>query len=398
MRARELFETPYPEWYAAGSVVDITSDRYDIAEYLEGDEFDYEYRLCMVPTNLISDPDFSPIPTHRETGAERAAEITAWANGNFNRALLENPPIVLWSGRFHNIDGYHRVNLAAQAGLTTIPVIVGMGSPLTESTIVLFEHQISNPNEVRKYVSIAVGQVSDPTAAKWLNVALSRHINNHSEKRSFLVNFNKKKMSDEYLDGEVRRYVASLPRKLKTFISPAILADTDYELIDDYEVEESIGKLEQQTRDVVEWLNSGGSFPGMNFNDAAKKANTFVRQTTLRAGLKDVTPILDLGNGWRWVRIDTVEAARAEGYVMKNCLRHDIKQFHTGNLQSYPLYSLRDRKNMPHVNYGGDGEPFGIANSDVKPQYLPAIAALEQHLTESKRLFEHPIATSDRVD
>jgi hypothetical protein len=251
----------------------------------------------------------------------------------------------------------------------------------------LVEHQISNPSEVRQTVRSWSAKIAEPNARVWFERAASRYINNANE--PFLVDFSKARGNLRHrVDDEVKPYLTAIPT-LKIFVSPDIIHLTRYDEVDDSDVETSVGKLESDLIDIVMWLNDGANPSGMNFQDAARKARQHAKQVMIGRGLQDVEPILDLKNGWRWVAVKSPEAKRIEGYLMKNCLRHDILGYHASEI----IYSLRDPKNRPHVNWSEDSETFGIGNSPVKSVYEPAVRALEDHLSEPKRQdFAKPVA------
>lgn len=132
-----IVESAQPTWFANGRIVDITDDRWDAEPFLFDDEWDYEWRLCMVPTELVRDNDFVSVATQSETPEERTQAIQNWVSthgGDFTKALTERPPLRLLTsyGELVSLDGYHRTNLAARAGLKAIPMLVAIGDPSEE--------------------------------------------------------------------------------------------------------------------------------------------------------------------------------------------------------------------------------------------------------------------------
>ena len=125
----DLIENIYlPDWYANGKEIDIQNPKWDALEFLEDDEFELDWRLCMIPTALIADRNFSPKATSTETAKNRIKSIIDWvsSHNNFVDAFLEKPPIfIMENGLLKLLDGYHRVNVAALSGIGSIPALVG---------------------------------------------------------------------------------------------------------------------------------------------------------------------------------------------------------------------------------------------------------------------------------
>jgi hypothetical protein len=126
--------TGEPTWFANGERVDINA--YDEAQdFLEDEEWGYEWKLCTVPVELLTQgKPFAPMATHRETEQERVDTINHWATskGGLSTALLENPPIAfLKSSGLELVDGYHRIGLATDE-MDTIPCLVGKPNEIDE--------------------------------------------------------------------------------------------------------------------------------------------------------------------------------------------------------------------------------------------------------------------------
>lgn len=127
----DIIESQYdtPVWFTSGTPIEILDPKWDAAEFLEGDEFEYEWRLCYVPAGLITRNNFFPKPTATETSEERLDSIEQWfaANGGAENALLSSPILLTWnSGNFHCLDGEHRIFMAHKAKLQDIPCLVGI--------------------------------------------------------------------------------------------------------------------------------------------------------------------------------------------------------------------------------------------------------------------------------
>jgi hypothetical protein len=115
-----------PEWFSHGEIVSIFDPKWDACEFLNGDEYEYEFRLCDVPVELVVAADFAPVDN-------RSGEIETWAKdeGGYGAALRKRPPLALWTSQqaIKLLDGYHRANLAARSGQVVIPMLIGLGDP-----------------------------------------------------------------------------------------------------------------------------------------------------------------------------------------------------------------------------------------------------------------------------
>lgn len=120
-----------PSWWSSGRVIhsdQFGPDEYDIGEFLEGEEFEYEWRLCRVPLKMISKIDLSTID-QGDSEEERRDSIRAWFDSaGVSKALLNTPPVLLlYRGRIRILDGWHRIAIAQEYGALTIPAAVGYG-------------------------------------------------------------------------------------------------------------------------------------------------------------------------------------------------------------------------------------------------------------------------------
>ena len=119
-----------PAWFAQGRPVTHDDlDRMDAAEFIEGDEWDHEWRLCDVPLDLL--PGFSAshdFDTPDEV--ERFDDIRQWfAGSGIETALTERPLVLLYTsaGTIKMLDGFHRAHIAREYGATTVKAVVGLG-------------------------------------------------------------------------------------------------------------------------------------------------------------------------------------------------------------------------------------------------------------------------------
>lgn len=107
------------DWFSAGQPVDMKE--YDGWHFLEGDEFDYDWRLCMVPADILSPTLLDP-----EESNNRIEDIRQWAENDILSALKSSPPTALYNNGFEILDGNHRTHYAKESGLNHIPMLIGM--------------------------------------------------------------------------------------------------------------------------------------------------------------------------------------------------------------------------------------------------------------------------------
>lgn len=108
------------DWFSAGKPVDMKT--YDGWHHLEGDEFEYDWRLCMVPANILFPSLLDP-----EESNNRIEAIDKWANGDIEASLVSSPPTALYhNNEFQILDGNHRTHFAKTSGLKFIPMLVGI--------------------------------------------------------------------------------------------------------------------------------------------------------------------------------------------------------------------------------------------------------------------------------
>lgn len=139
--------------YLAGTPIESPWEGDDAFEgVVEGDEFDYDWRRIELPLDVVGytiDLSLGPNPGCEEVDEEERFEwIRAWGreSGGLANALLARPPAVVIDDRKGiMIDGRHRLALASQAGMTSVPVIVGMPPDFSPEADIHFPcHDIPN--------------------------------------------------------------------------------------------------------------------------------------------------------------------------------------------------------------------------------------------------------------
>jgi hypothetical protein len=121
-------------WWTAGQV--IRSEQmgfygYDMAEFMEGEEFDYEWRLCRVPMSMLPNISLGEISHGDEADeAERNQSLRMWYDqAGIDGALSKTPPVMLlYRNKIHRIlDGWHRIAIAQERGAVEVVAAVGYG-------------------------------------------------------------------------------------------------------------------------------------------------------------------------------------------------------------------------------------------------------------------------------
>ena len=106
------------------------------------------------------------------------------------------------------------------------------------------------------------------------------------------------------------------------------------------------------------------------------------KRTSFGGAPDDVERVLDLGDGWRWVRVLTPEGLDFEGEAMGHCVGG-------GSYDGATVYSLRGPDGMPHctVQYDPKGRVVeqvkGRGNKEVVPRHHAAVRAFVDHLSPS---------------
>ena len=104
------------------------------------------------------------------------------------------------------------------------------------------------------------------------------------------------------------------------------------------------------------------------------------KRTSFGGAPDDVETVLDLGDGWRWVRVTTPEGLDFEGEAMGHCAGR-------GSYDDKTVYSLRGPDGMPHctVQYDPDTriveQVKGRGNKEVVPRHHAAVRAFVYYLS-----------------
>ena len=116
-----------PAWAREAPILsDADLHTLDSAEFIEGDEWDDEWRLCDIPITLF--PVVEKLP---EATPGKMDGIRAWfASVGGDAALSERPLVALWNGSIILLDGFHRLVVARETGESTVKCSIGF--PLEE--------------------------------------------------------------------------------------------------------------------------------------------------------------------------------------------------------------------------------------------------------------------------
>src|ERR1700709_17168 len=102
-----------PAWWLSGKKIrsnQFGHDAYDIGEFLEGEEFEYEWRICKIPMCVLKTFDFEKFT--KCNNSNRCENIRAWYDAvGVYKALSKTPPVALaYRGKVIKIlDGWHRI-------------------------------------------------------------------------------------------------------------------------------------------------------------------------------------------------------------------------------------------------------------------------------------------------
>ena len=106
--------------WPSGEQVEILQRSPDAEFILEGEEFDLQWRFGEVPESLLPS-------TGKLVREEDLPKIRKWVdteyNGDWRKAIASSPLLVIIHVQgVELLDGWHRLKLAREAGLKTIPV------------------------------------------------------------------------------------------------------------------------------------------------------------------------------------------------------------------------------------------------------------------------------------
>ena len=87
----------------------------------------------------------------------------------------------------------------------------------------------------------------------------------------------------------------------------------------------------------------------------------------------DTELILELTNGFKWVKLVGENAFKREGFLMRHCVAS-----YYGSSTS--VYSLRDSKNNPHCTVEEDKQIKGKGNGSISPKYIKYVVEFLEHL------------------
>jgi hypothetical protein len=139
MKIAEIMATPAPDWFQRGHILSANDlERLDAAEFIEGDEWDYEWRFCEVPLTLLShavlsDADIKNIEQQDPGRMANLHQFVGTTSQSFQQALQQRPIVALLrpsTGSLKVLDGFHRITIASRMKLPTIPAVVAIGEPL----------------------------------------------------------------------------------------------------------------------------------------------------------------------------------------------------------------------------------------------------------------------------
>ena len=153
---------------------------------------------------------------------------------------------------------------------------------------------------------------------------------------------------------------------------------------------------QDEVRSLSDWLSSlptdrpkmVGKLHKLTWAQAMEAQTRWHEEMARRAGKRtsfggapdDVVTVLDMEDGWRWVRVTTPEGLDFEGEAMGHCVGGDSYDEET-------VYSLRGPDGMPHCTVQYDPEEQvveqvkGRENKEVVPRHHAAVRAFVDHLS-----------------
>ncbi|WP_205597917.1 PcfJ domain-containing protein, partial [Flagellimonas sp. CMM7] len=83
---------------------------------------------------------------------------------------------------------------------------------------------------------------------------------------------------------------------------------------------------------------------------------------------KDIEIVLELDNGFKWVKLVGENAFKREGALMRHC----VSSYYGKDVD---IYSLRDKKNEPHCTVEKDQQIKGKGNGNIHPKYISYVVS-----------------------
>ena len=159
--------------------------------------------------------------------------------------------------------------------------------------------------------------------------------------------------------------------KIKNFIDYAKTFNADEHVI--AWIENVLPKQKEistsEAEHIIDYLiNTNKRISKMSFATAKKNADAWVKKLQEKAkdikeSKKDTEVVLDFKDGFKIVKLIGKNAYDREGLLMKHCVSS-----YYGNGKE--VYSLRDKKNMPHCTIEKDQQIKGKGNGDIHPKYI----------------------------
>ena len=139
---------------------------------------------------------------------------------------------------------------------------------------------------------------------------------------------------------------------------------------------------QQEAEHIIDYLASDKRpkrISRMSFEQAKDKAGKWVKSMNKKAShIKeteaDIEVVLDLSDGFKFVRLVGENAYKREGFLMRHC----VESYYG---KEDEIYSLRDKNNEPHCTVSKQSEQIkGKGNGCINPKYIKYVVEFLNYL------------------
>ena len=116
----------------------------------------------------------------------------------------------------------------------------------------------------------------------------------------------------------------------------------------------------------------------MSYSEAKSNSDKWLKSLiknnkTIVENENDVKVVLELGEGFKWVKLISEASYKNEGIRMRHCVGG-------GNYNDKDIYSLRDENNEPHCTIEKDNQIKGKGNGSITLKYIGYVVSFLEYL------------------
>ena len=236
----------------------------------------------------------------------------------------------------------------------------------------LLELNVLNVKEIERHLKQLGARARYPQVKKWLLTVARKYIINKADEATQAQEYEpltkRPRRKDQY---------STMPDEMPDWVSRDLAQDRAVHYFKDIQPRQR--QLWKDIENIIDWFNAEASAddPALNRLDRVSFDEALRQAKTWRAAIdenpwkfvKDNPPVaMEMGKGWRWVKLETPNHTRREGQLMNHCVGG-------GSYQRSDLYSLRDPENVPHITMevhpttNSTKQVKGNSNKKPAPEY-----------------------------